>query len=106
MPRLPPTRISAVFVEGTFTTPEVVDRILGEVKGPVLSGLTIGHTDDQLTLPLGVMATLDAGLGTLDHRRGRDRRMTFSSRLDWAARPNPLSELLAEKRRLDSPVSI
>lgn len=53
------------FVEGTFTTPEVVDRILGELKVPVLSGLTIGHTDDQLTLPLGVMAELDAGVGTL-----------------------------------------
>ena len=44
---------------------EVVDRILGELKIPVLSGLTIGHTDDQLTLPLGVMAEMDAGLGTL-----------------------------------------
>ena len=53
------------FVEGTFTTPEVVDRILGDLKIPVLSGLTIGHTDDQLTLPLGVMAEMDAGLGTL-----------------------------------------
>jgi muramoyltetrapeptide carboxypeptidase LdcA involved in peptidoglycan recycling len=31
----------------------------------VLSGLTIGHTDDQLTLPLGVMAALDADRGEL-----------------------------------------
>jgi muramoyltetrapeptide carboxypeptidase len=31
----------------------------------VLSGLTIGHTEDQLTLPLGVAATLDAGRGEL-----------------------------------------
>jgi muramoyltetrapeptide carboxypeptidase len=31
----------------------------------VLSGLTIGHTDDQLTLPLGVMAELDADKGEL-----------------------------------------
>ena len=53
------------FTEGSFTTPEVVDRILGDVKVPVLSGLTIGHTPDQLTLPIGVMAELDAGLGTL-----------------------------------------
>jgi len=43
----------------------VVDNILGELKIPVLSGLTIGHTDDQLTLPLGVMATLDADKGEL-----------------------------------------
>jgi muramoyltetrapeptide carboxypeptidase len=31
----------------------------------VLAGLTFGHTDDQLTLPLGVMATLDADKGEL-----------------------------------------
>lgn len=51
--------------ESTFSTGEVVDRILGGLKIPVLAGLTIGHTDDQLTLPLGVMATLDADRGTL-----------------------------------------
>jgi muramoyltetrapeptide carboxypeptidase len=44
---------------------EVLDNILGNLKVPVLSGLTIGHTDDQLTLPLGVAATLDATKGTL-----------------------------------------
>jgi muramoyltetrapeptide carboxypeptidase LdcA involved in peptidoglycan recycling len=31
----------------------------------VLSGLTIGHTDDQATLPLGVAATLDSENGEL-----------------------------------------
>lgn len=51
--------------EATFSTGEVVDRILGRLKIPVLSGLTIGHTADQLTLPEGVMATLDAAAGTL-----------------------------------------
>lgn len=51
--------------DATFTLGEVVDNILGELKIPVLSGLTIGHTDDQLTLPLGVMATLDADKGEL-----------------------------------------
>jgi muramoyltetrapeptide carboxypeptidase len=49
-----------------FSAGEVVDNILGELKVPVLSGMTIGHTSDQLTLPLGVMATLDATNGTLD----------------------------------------
>jgi muramoyltetrapeptide carboxypeptidase len=49
-----------------FSVGEVLDNILGELKVPVLSGLTIGHTEDQLTLPLGVMATLDATSGTLD----------------------------------------
>ncbi len=60
-----PREYQPSFVEGTFSTAEVVDRILGETKCPVLSGLTIGHTDDQLTLPIGVMATLDASLGKL-----------------------------------------
>jgi muramoyltetrapeptide carboxypeptidase len=45
---------------------EVLDNILGGLKVPVLYGLTIGHTDDQLTLPLGVAATLDATRGTLE----------------------------------------
>ena len=46
--------------ESSFSLGEIVDQILGELKIPVLSGLTIGHTDDQLTLPEGGMATLDA----------------------------------------------
>jgi muramoyltetrapeptide carboxypeptidase len=45
---------------------EVLDNNLGGLKIPVLYGLTIGHTNDQLTLPLGVMATLNAGAGSLD----------------------------------------
>jgi muramoyltetrapeptide carboxypeptidase len=45
---------------------EVLDNILGDLKVPVLYGLTIGHTDDQLTLPLGVAATLDASNRTLE----------------------------------------
>jgi muramoyltetrapeptide carboxypeptidase len=51
--------------ESTFSLGEVLDEILGKLTVPVLSGLTIGHTDDQLTLPLGVMATLDAHKGEL-----------------------------------------
>jgi muramoyltetrapeptide carboxypeptidase len=46
--------------ESNFSIGEVLDNILGGLKIPVLSGLTIGHTDDQLTLPEGVIATLDA----------------------------------------------
>jgi muramoyltetrapeptide carboxypeptidase len=53
------------FTEGSFSVAEVVDNIFGGLKTPVLSGLAIGHTSDQLTLPLGVMATLDADAGTL-----------------------------------------
>jgi muramoyltetrapeptide carboxypeptidase len=51
--------------ESTFSLGEVVDEILGDLPVPVLSGLTIGHTTDQLTLPLGVMASLDADKGEL-----------------------------------------
>lgn len=49
----------------TLSLGEVLDNILGGLKIPVLSGLTIGHTSDQLTLPLGVMATLNADRGEL-----------------------------------------
>ena len=51
--------------ESTFSLPEVLDNILGGLDLPVVSGLTIGHTADQLTLPLGVEATLDAGHATI-----------------------------------------
>ncbi len=46
--------------DSTFSLGEVLDEILKEAKVPVLSGLTIGHTEDQLTLPEGVVARLDA----------------------------------------------
>lgn len=49
-----------------YSLGETLDNILGGLRVPVLYGLTIGHTDDQLTLPLGVQATLDAGAGTLE----------------------------------------
>ncbi len=51
--------------ESTFSVGEVIDQILGKLDIPVLSGLTLGHTDDQLTLPLGVMAALDTAKGEL-----------------------------------------
>ena len=49
----------------TLSLGEVLDNILGTIRTPVLTGLTIGHTADQLTLPIGVMATLDADKGEL-----------------------------------------
>ena len=51
--------------ESTFSLGEVLDNLLGDLKIPVLSGLTIGHTSDQLTLPLGVTASLNADTGEL-----------------------------------------
>ncbi|MEM9541363.1 MAG: LD-carboxypeptidase [Cyanobacteria bacterium P01_E01_bin.42] len=49
-----------------YTLGEVIDGILGSVGVPVLSGMTLGHTANKLTLPLGIEATLDAEAGTLE----------------------------------------
>ena len=46
--------------ESTFSFGEVLDSSFSGLAAPVLSGLAVGHTDDQLTLPLGVMASLDS----------------------------------------------
>jgi muramoyltetrapeptide carboxypeptidase len=43
-----------------YTLGEVLDRVFAKVKVPVFHGLLIGHTADQITLPLGVMAAMDA----------------------------------------------
>jgi muramoyltetrapeptide carboxypeptidase len=48
-----------------MTLGEVLDDRLSGIRRPAFSGLTIGHTADQLTLPIGVMASLDATNGTL-----------------------------------------
>jgi muramoyltetrapeptide carboxypeptidase len=53
------------FSAGTLLLGEVLAEILGKLNIPVLSGLTIGHTADQLTLPESLMATLDADKGEL-----------------------------------------
>jgi muramoyltetrapeptide carboxypeptidase len=49
-----------------YTLNEHIDQVMTELKVPVLSGLAVGHTDDQLTLPLGAMARLDADAKTLE----------------------------------------
>lgn len=51
--------------ESTFSLGEVIEQTFSRLKVPVSYGLLIGHTDDQITLPLGVMATLDADRGEL-----------------------------------------
>jgi muramoyltetrapeptide carboxypeptidase len=43
----------------------VIRERLGGLGVPVLGGLPFGHRDDQVCLPMGVPATLDAGAGTL-----------------------------------------
>jgi muramoyltetrapeptide carboxypeptidase len=51
--------------ESEFSLGEVVDALLGDLGIPVLYGLSFGHTTDQVTLPLGARATLDADRQTL-----------------------------------------
>jgi muramoyltetrapeptide carboxypeptidase len=48
-----------------YSLNEHLDMVLRDLDVPVLSGLVLGHTDDQLTIPLGVTATLDASRQTL-----------------------------------------
>jgi muramoyltetrapeptide carboxypeptidase len=42
-----------------YSLGEVLDNILGNLNIPVFYGLTIGHTNDQITIPIGVNASID-----------------------------------------------
>lgn len=46
--------------DSAYSLGEVIDYLLGDLGIPVLYGLSFGHTVDQVTLPLGVTAFLDA----------------------------------------------
>lgn len=50
---------------GEFDVTGVLKDRLGYLGVPVLGGLKLGHDKGQLTIPLGTMATLDAGAGRL-----------------------------------------
>lgn len=39
---------------------DLVDEILGDIGKPVLAGLVFGHTKEKVTLPMGVVAEMDA----------------------------------------------
>ena len=47
------------------TVSDVISERLGDLGVPVLGGLPIGHGVGQLTVPVGVPATLNASAGTL-----------------------------------------
>ena len=47
------------------TVADVIAERLGDLGVPVLGGLPVGHGTGQLTVPVGVPATLDADAGTL-----------------------------------------
>jgi muramoyltetrapeptide carboxypeptidase len=44
---------------------EIIDQQLSNLGVPVFFGLTFGHTSDQLTIPFGLSAEMDADKGTL-----------------------------------------
>jgi muramoyltetrapeptide carboxypeptidase len=53
-------------VEQGYTLQEVLHDLTAELRIPVLFGLRSGHSEiGNLTLPLGVMATLDSERGVL-----------------------------------------
>ncbi len=51
--------------DSAYSLGEVIDYLLGDLGIPVFYGLSFGHTIDQVTLPLGVPAMLDADKHTL-----------------------------------------
>lgn len=52
--------------EESFRLAEVIDMIVGEAGVPALANLKIGHTDEQLTLPVGAMASIENGVLTVE----------------------------------------
>lgn len=48
-----------------YTLGEILDQTFSDIEKPVLYGLTIGHTSNQITLPLGVKASLNSDEGSL-----------------------------------------
>lgn len=50
---------------GTWTWQEVCADRFGKLGVPVVAGLCFGHVPENATLPIGAMAELDAGAGTL-----------------------------------------
>lgn len=48
-----------------YTLGEILDQTFSDLEIPILFGLTIGHTADQITLPIGLNAILDADEGSI-----------------------------------------
>jgi muramoyltetrapeptide carboxypeptidase len=49
----------------TFSLEEILRDRFGPLPVPAISGLSFGHIEQKLTLPIGISATLDADAGTL-----------------------------------------
>jgi muramoyltetrapeptide carboxypeptidase len=52
--------------DGALGFDEVLANYFAPLRIPVAYGFPVGHIDDQWTLPLGVLARLDANSGELD----------------------------------------
>ncbi|HVT03908.1 MAG TPA: LD-carboxypeptidase, partial [Thermoanaerobaculia bacterium] len=50
----------------SFSIEEVLRGRFSSLGVPVISGLSFGHIEQKLTLPIGIPATLDAATGTLN----------------------------------------
>lgn len=57
--------VDCVGSPGTWTVSEMLRDRLGDLGVPILGGLPVGHGAGQLTIPLGVPATIDTAAGTL-----------------------------------------
>lgn len=53
-----------------FSLEDVLRDRFGSGPAPALSGLSFGHIEQKMTLPIGVRATLDADAGTLSIEEG------------------------------------
>ncbi|HUJ13801.1 MAG TPA: LD-carboxypeptidase [Thermoanaerobaculia bacterium] len=59
-------RCSRCSVKGpTFSLEEILRDRFGSLSVPAISGLSFGHIEQKLVMPIGVQATLDADAGTL-----------------------------------------
>jgi muramoyltetrapeptide carboxypeptidase len=52
--------------EGALGFDEVLETYFAPLGVPVLSGVPVGHVEEQWTMPIGVRARLDAGAGEVD----------------------------------------
>ena len=50
----------------TFSIEEVISMRCAALGIPVIGGLMIGHIADKTTVPIGIMARLDADAGSLE----------------------------------------
>ncbi len=49
----------------TFSLEEILRDRFGSLRAPAISGLSFGHIEQKLVMPIGVLATLDADAGTV-----------------------------------------